>query len=136
MRLMIGLELNRMACLCVLQKIGQLLQKELIEMAKRSKAKVNMSQLVRDYQAAHPNASAKEVADAVGAKPSLVYNLRSNEKKKGTSASRVRKAVRGTVPSNASSDLDAAVEFIEKVGGLSNAARIIESLQRLSESIS
>ncbi|MCA9199770.1 MAG: hypothetical protein KDA87_19655 [Planctomycetales bacterium] len=106
-------------------------------MAKRSKAKVNMSQLVRDYQAAHPNASAKEVADAVGAKPSLVYNLRSNEKKKGMSASgRVRKVVRGSVKSNASSDLDAAVEFIEKVGGLSNAARIIESLQRLSESIS
>ncbi|MEZ6116386.1 MAG: hypothetical protein R3C28_07420 [Pirellulaceae bacterium] len=107
-------------------------------MAKRSKAKVNMSQLVRDYQAAHPSASAKEVADAVGAKPSLVYNLRSNEKKKGMSASgRVRNAVRGTATSsNASSDLDAAVEFIETVGGLSRAARIIESLQRLSESIS
>jgi hypothetical protein len=54
--------------------------------------KISMSARIRDYKAANPNATAKEVADAVGTNTIYVYQILSNPPKKAKKVKTEKKA--------------------------------------------
>jgi hypothetical protein len=61
------------------------------EITMEDKPKINMSQRIRDYKAANPDATAKQVADAVGATTVYVYQVLSVPAKKDKKAKAVKK---------------------------------------------
>ena len=114
---------------------------EVITMAK-AQAKPNMSEKIRAALTASPDKSAADIAKENGVKVGLVYNVKAGMKKKSSSSKskRGRKsgskvAAKATAPVGVHHALDAAFEFIHKVGGLLHAEQLIAKLKSLKESL-
>jgi len=108
-------------------------------MAKVAK-KPNKSDKIRSALTATPDKSPSEIAKDLGVTAGLVYNIKANMKKKAgqPAAKRGRKpgskvAPKATAPDGAHHALDAAFEFIHKVGGLLHAEQLIAKLKSFKE---
>lgn len=105
-------------------------------MAKKKSGGPNKSQAIRDYLKTHPNAGPTEVCKELGKKglkiaPALVSNVKAAMlgKKKGTGK-------RGRKPGGKNdqvslSALVEAREFVDKVGGIDKAEKILSALDKL-----
>ena len=89
----------------------------------KAKAKTNKSEMIRAALTASPNKPAAEIAKENGVTIGLVYNVKAGMKKKSGSAKgkRGRKpgsktAAKATAPVGAHEALDAAFEFMTKIG--------------------
>jgi hypothetical protein len=77
--------------------------------------KTSISKRIRDYKAANPDATAKQVADAVGTTAVYVYQVLSVPVKKATKTKKVEPVVKEAKENNSVSkkELDALKEEIE-----------------------
>jgi transposase len=112
-----------------------------MKMAK-AKAGPNKSEKIRAALTATPDKPAPEIAKDLGVTAGLVYNIKANMKKKAgqPTAKRGRKpgskmAPKAAAPAGAHSALDAAFEFIHKVGGVLHAEALIAKLKALKEKL-
>jgi len=110
-------------------------------MAKTAK-KPNKSDKIRAALAATPDKPVAEIAKDLGVAVGLVYNVKADMKKKAGQppAKRGRKpgskvAPKATAPAGAHHALDAAFEFIHKVGGVFHAEALIAKLKSLKEKL-
>lgn len=106
----------------------------------KAQAKTNKSEKIRAALTASPDKPAAEIAKENGVTIGLVYNVKAGMKKKSGSVKgkRGRKpgsktAAKATAPVGAHEALDAAFEFIHKVGGLLHAEQLIAKLKSLKE---
>lgn len=106
----------------------------------KAKAKSNKSEKIRAALTATPDKSAAEIAKENGVTVGLVYNVKAGMKKKSGSpkGKRGRKpgtkvAAKATAPQGVHHALDAAFEFIHKVGGVLHAEQLIAKLKSLKE---
>ena len=111
---------------------------EVITMAK-SKAKTNKSEKIRAALTASPDKPDADIAKENGVTIGLVYNVKAGMKKKSGSSKGKRgrkpgsKTAKATAPAGVHHALDAAFEFIHKVGGLLHAEQLIAKLKSLKE---
>jgi transposase len=110
-------------------------------MAKAAK-KPNKSDKIRAALAATPDKPAAEIAKDLGVAAGLVYSVKADMKKKSGQppAKRGRKpgskvAPKPAAPAGAHHALDAAFEFIHKVGGVFHAEALIAKLKSLKEKL-
>lgn len=77
--------------------------------------KTSISQRIRDYKAANPDATAKQIADAVGTTAVYVYQILSVSAKKTRKAKKVEPVAKEAKENNSASkkELDALKEEIE-----------------------
>lgn len=108
-------------------------------MAKAAK-KPNKSDTIRAALTANPDKPVPEIAKDLGVTAGLVYNVKANMKKKAgqPTAKRGRKpgskaAPKAVAPVGAHHALDAAFEFIHKVGGVLHAEQLIAKLKSFKE---
>jgi len=111
------------------------------------KAKMNKSSAIREALTANPDKPVPDIAKDLGVTAGLVYNVKANMKKKAgqPKAKRGRKpgsknapkavAPKATAPAGAHHALDAAFEFIHKVGGVFHAEELIAKLKSLKEKL-
>ena len=102
-------------------------------MAKK-KAGVNKSQAIRDYLKKNPNAGPTEVCKELGKKglkiaPALVSNVKAAMLGKKKGLRRGQRIGKGDTVSLAA--LVEAREFVDSVGGIAKAEKILAALQRL-----
>jgi transposase len=110
------------------------------EMAK-AKAKSNKSEKIRAALTANPDKPAAEIAKEAGVTVGLVYNVKANMKKKAGKSKKKKTgpnagskpAAKATAPEGVHHALDAAFEFIHKVGGMLHAEQLIAKLKSLKE---
>ena len=114
-----------------------------------AKAKVNKSAEIREALKATPEKTAAEIAKAIGVTPTLVYNVKANmdrkagivrpkiHRKKSKRSRAAPAAMAGKAPShsaaNSTSELDSALTFVEKVGGLNHAEHLIGKLRTIKK---
>jgi transposase len=111
-------------------------------MAKAAK-KPNKSDTIRAALTANPDKPVPDIAKDLGVTAGLVYNVKANMKKKAgqPAAKRGRKPgskvapKTATAPASAHHALDAAFEFIHKVGGVLHAEELIAKLKSLKEKL-
>ena len=110
-------------------------------MAKTAK-KPNKSDKIREALTANPDKPVPEIAKDLGVTAGLVYNVKASMKKKAgqPAAKRGRKpgskvAPKAAAPAGAHHALDAAFEFIHKVGGVLHAEELIAKLKSLKEKL-
>jgi transposase len=110
-------------------------------MAKAAK-KPNKSDKIREALTASPDKAANDIAKDLGVAVGLVYNVKASMKKKAgqPAAKRGRKpgskiAPKAVAPAGAHHALDAAFEFIHKVGGVLHAEELIAKLKSLKEKL-
>lgn len=110
-------------------------------MAKAAK-KPNKSDTIRAALTANPDKPVPDIAKDLGVTAGLVYNVKANMKKKAgqPAAKRGRKpgskaAPKTVAPVGAHHALDAAFEFIHKVGGVLHAEQLIAKLKSLKEKL-
>jgi hypothetical protein len=102
----------------------------------RPKSKTSKSAAVREALASHPGKSAAEIAKDLGVNPALVYNVKSNMKKKSPKAKGKpgrKPGASAKAPQIAHAALDSAFEFVVKVGGLIHAEELIARLKAIKE---
>lgn len=106
----------------------------------KAKAKPNKSERIRAALAASPDKPAADIAKENGVTVGLVYNVKAGMKKRSGSpkGKRGRKpgskiAAKAAAPVGAHQALDAAFEFMHKVGGLLHAEQLIAKLKSLKE---
>lgn len=111
-------------------------------MAKKAKAGLNKSLEIRNYKAANPSASPKEVAEALtktglSVSPQFVSTVLSNAKKKGGKAGkRGRKAgpkpaAANSAPSSNIEHLIKAKKLVDQLGGVDAARAAVNALAQL-----
>jgi hypothetical protein len=109
-----------------------------------ARTKTNKSAKIRELLIATPDRSAVEIANEVGAKPGLVYNIKATMKKKAGTAkakpgrkpgkkSGKKPVAKAATPQGAHAALDSAFEFVVKVGGLLHAEQLIAKLKSIKE---
>lgn len=108
----------------------------------KAKAKSNKSATIRAALIATPDKPAAEIAKENKVTIGLVYNVKASMKKKAGApkGKRGRKAgtkiaAKATAPQGAHDALDAAFEFIHKVGGVLHAEQLIAKLKLLKENL-
>ena len=114
------------------------------EMAKK-KTGVSKSQAIRDYLAKNPNATASEVVPALAGKgikvtPGLVSNVKSTSgpkrrRKKKAGRKKVvkrRRPGRRSAAELSAKDLIAAKQLADQLGGIGEARRALDTLERLT----
>jgi hypothetical protein len=99
----------------------------------RKKGGVNKSAAVREYFKEKPHASANEVAEALNAKgikitPALVYNVRTNDKKKAAGGNGAAKRGRSNKAASHGSKAEAIREAFSRLGNSARARDIIAEL--------
>src|SRR5689334_13691238 len=106
----------------------------------KAKTKPNKSEKIRAALAAHPDKPAAEIAKETGVTVGLVYNVKANMKKKSGKSKKKpgrkagsKAAAKASAPKGAHDTLDAAFEFIHKVGGVLHAEQLIGKLKALKE---
>ena len=105
----------------------------------KSKSGPSKSENIRAALVATPDKPAAEIAKENGATVGLVYNIKAKMKKPGAKkGKRGRKpgtkvAAKATAPGGVHHALDAAFEFIHKVGGILHAEQLIAKLKSLKE---
>ena len=102
-------------------------------MAKKKSGGPNKSQAIRDYLKSHPDAGPTEVCKELGKKglkiaPALVSNVKAAMLGKKSGGRRVSISRGDTVNLGA---LVEAREFVDKVGGMKNAHKILAALEKL-----
>jgi hypothetical protein len=109
-----------------------------MNMAKKSKSGANKSQTIRDYKAANPNASPKEIVEALGktglaVSPQFVSTILSNAKKKGGKpGKRGRKPGRPiAVPVDNLKQLILVKKLVDQMGGVEKAKAAVDVLAKL-----
>lgn len=105
----------------------------------KAKSGPNKSDKIRAALAATPDKPAAEIAKENKVAIGLVYNVKAGMKKK-SGKKRGRKpgtkvAAKTTAPQGVHDALDAAFEFIHKVGGVLHAEQLIAKLKSLKESL-
>lgn len=106
-------------------------------MAKKAKGGPNKSSAIRDYKAANPAATPKEIAEAlgkngIGVSAQFVSTVLSNAKKKGGKIGKRgpkpggRKAASGNLE-----QLITAKKMVEQLGGIDNARAALNVLAQL-----
>ena len=107
-----------------------------------AKDKMSKSAKIRAALTATPDKPVAEIAKENGVTVGLVYNVKANMKKKSGApkGKRGRKpgpkvAVKATAPEGVHHALDAAFEFIHKVGGVFHAEQLIAKLKSLKEKL-
>jgi transposase len=112
-----------------------------MKMAKAAK-KPNKSDTIRAALTVNPDKPVPDIAKDLGVTAGLVYNVKANMKKKAgqPAAKRGRKpgskaAPKAVAPAGAHHALDAAFEFIRKVGGVFHAEQLIAKLKSLKEKL-
>ena len=108
----------------------------------KAKAKSNKSATIRAALTATPDKPAAEIAKENKVAIGLVYNVKASMKKKAGApkGKRGRKpgtktAAKATAPQGVHHALDAAFEFIHKVGGVLHAEQLIAKLKSLKEKL-
>jgi len=103
----------------------------------KAKAKSNKSEKIRAALTANPDKPAAEIAKEAGVTVGLVYNVKANMKKKAGKSKKKKSgpkaAAKATAPEGVHHALDAAFEFIHKVGGVLHAEQLIAKLKSLKE---
>ncbi len=102
--------------------------------APKAGKKQSSSALIREYAKAHRSATAKQIADHLGVKEALVYNVRA-KMKKGK-----RKAKKGAVNqaeanNHAPAEMtpaDACVTFVRAAGGFAEAKKMLMTAEAFS----
>ena len=110
-----------------------------MHMAKKSKSGTNKSQTIREYNAANPNSSPKEIVEALTktglvVTPQFVSTILSNAKKKGgKGGKRGRKPGRPAAAAT-SGDLQHLIQakkFVDQLGGLDAARAAVNALAQI-----
>ena len=118
-------------------------------MARKS---INKSEQVRRYMAKHPAAKPKQIAAAVGAPISTVYNVRATASdKKGAAAKTSVRKKPGRKPAAAASkkravasagsnghgsiDVLGAAEFVKSCGGIAAARKAIDTVETVAAAV-
>ena len=83
------------------------------EITMEDKPKINMSQRIRDYKAANPDANAKQIAEAVGTTAVYVYQILSNPPKKNSKVKTAKKVAPVAEKPVKNKELEDAKEEIE-----------------------
>jgi transposase-like protein len=103
---------------------------------------MSKSAKIRAALTATPDKPVAEIAKENGVAVGLVYNVKANMKKKSGApkGKRGRKpgpkvAAKATAPQGVHNALDAAFEFIHKVGGVFHAEQLIAKLKSLKEKL-
>lgn len=106
----------------------------------KAKAKTNKSAAIREALTNNPGKSAAEIAKDTGVTVGLVYNVKADMKKKAGKSKKKsgpkpgpKVAAKATAPEGVHHALDAAFEFIHKVGGVFHAEQLIAKLKSLKE---
>ena len=107
-----------------------------------AKAKMSKSAKIRAALTATPDKPVAEIAKENGVAVGLVYNVKANMKKKSGApkGKRGRKpgtkvVAKATAPQGVHHALDAAFEFIHKVGGVLHAEQLIAKLKSFKEKL-
>ena len=99
-----------------------------IEMAKRKRRKEpSQSEEIRQFMTKNPNATPNEIAKALKVKPALVYNVKSNLKKKARAKRGQRVAAQPGDGSTA--DVIAAAKLIAVCGGVDEARAALRAVE-------
>ena len=107
-------------------------------MAKKSKSGTNKSQAIREYKAANPKATPKEIVEALAktglaVSPQFVSTILSNAKKKGGEVGkRGRKPGRPVaVPVDNLQQLIQVKKLVDQMGGVEKAKAAVDVLAKL-----
>lgn len=108
----------------------------------KAKTKISKSAKIRAALTAAPDKPVAEIDKENKVTVGLVYNVKAsmNKKSGATKGKRGRKpgtkvAAKATAPQGVHDALDAAFEFIHKVGGVLHAEQLIAKLKSLKESL-
>lgn len=104
----------------------------------KPKSGPNKSDKIRAALAATPDKPAAEIAKENKVAIGLVYNVKAGMKKSGKKRGRkpgTTAAAKATAPQGVHDALDAAFEFIHKVGGVLHAEQLIAKLKSLKEKL-
>jgi hypothetical protein len=106
----------------------------------KAQAKPSKSAMIREALAANPEKSAAEIAKEAGVTPALVYNVKAGMKKKSAKSKKKpgpksgsKAPAKAATPQGAHDALDAAFDFINRVGGLLHAEQLIDKLKSIRE---
>ena len=106
----------------------------------KAQTKSSKSAAIREALTNNPDKSAADIAKEIGVTVGLVYNVKAKMKKKSGKSKKkpgpkpgTQSAVKTTAPQGVHNALDAAFEFIHKVGGLLHAEELIAKLKSLKE---
>lgn len=105
-------------------------------MAKKKRTGPNKSQAIRDYLKTHPNAGPTEVGRELKKKglkvaPALVSNVKAAMLGKKAGGKRGRRTAMGKNDQVSITALVDAREFVDSVGGIAKAKKIIAALEKL-----
>lgn len=105
-------------------------------MAKRGRAGVNVSQLVRDYKSNHKRAKPKEISQALSAQGTevsaqYVSTILSNARKRRGGKGRGKAAAGAPGKKDAYGRLVQAKRFVDQIGGYDKAREALDALGRI-----
>lgn len=89
------------------------------------------AQQARDHKAQNPNATTQEIADAIKMSYNAVYQALKNAGGTSGGKKRGKRDAKHKAPIAAHEALDTAFDFVQKVGGLVHAEKLIDKLKSI-----
>ena len=99
--------------------------------SKSASETTSKAQQARDHKAKNPNATTQEIADAIKMSYNAVYQALKNASGNAGGKRRGKRDPKHKAPIAAHEALDTAFDFVQKVGGLVHAEKLIDKLKSI-----